>query len=394
MNLLFIQGGSRLKQAENGRWFTDPNFTEEVWRRYMALCDHLTIVLRREKKTYTIEEATRRFNAIPEDPKVTVCALDDITSPKWNLVNPIVKNRVRKELALVVAKCDKAIIRSCSFYTVECYKECVKQGKPYLLEVAGLVKEGLWYHSLAGKLSADYYERAFKKMAAASSHAIYVTEQALQQRYPSNGKMLGCSDVVLQPADDKLLKNRINRIKNRKPSDVIRVGTAAFLDVKWKGQENVIKALAVLRDKGITNIIYELIGMGKGKRLHELVDDLKLNNQVKFIGAKPHNEVFDWLDSIDVYVQPSYQEGLCRVIVEAMSRACPVVCSDIGGNFELIDRDFIFPCGDYNRLAELIEDMMTNLESQAEINYNKSHHYQKESLDKKRNEFFLDFINT
>lgn len=49
MKLLFIQGGSRLKQSEDGRWFTDSNFTKEVWQRYMDLCDEFVIILRQEK---------------------------------------------------------------------------------------------------------------------------------------------------------------------------------------------------------------------------------------------------------------------------------------------------------------------------------------------------------
>lgn len=392
MNLLFIQGGSRLKQTQDGRWFTDPNFTEEVWRRYMTLCETLIIVLRREKHIYSLEEAEKRFNPIPQDKKIKIIPLDDVTNPKWNMMNPLVKSRIKKDIAKAVSSCDKAIIRSCSFYTIECYRECIKQSKPYLLEVAGLVKEGLWFHSLMGKMCANAYEKAFIKMAHESSHAIYVTDEALQKRYPSKGKMLGCSDVVIKEQNKKVLETRLMRYAET-PKQFI-VGTAAFLDVKWKGQENVIKALAELKKKGITNIHYEMIGMGKGTRLHKLVKKLNLEEQVHFMGAMNHEQVFEWLKRIDIYIQPSYQEGLCRAIVEAMSCACPVICSDIGGNYELIDRDFIFNCGDYQGLASLIIKMKNRILEQAKINLEKSKKYQKERLDNKRNMFFQDFVNS
>ena len=114
------------------------------------------------------------------------------------------------------------------------------------------------------------------------------------------------------------------------------------MDVKWKGQKYVIKAIADLKNKGITGIEYQLIGSGTGKKLIRYAKKLGVENEVKVIGALPHSEVWKWYDSIDVYVQPSFSEGLCRSIVEAMSRACPIICSDVGGNYELIEKDFLF----------------------------------------------------
>lgn len=392
MNLLFIQGGSRLKISEEGKWYTDGNFSADVWKRYIALCDKLIIVLRRESKIYSSEEAEKRFNIIPNWNAIEVIALDDITVPKTNIINPFVRNRIHKAIAEAVSKCDKAIIRSGSYYTIECYKECIKQHKPYLLEVAGLVKEGLANHSLLGKITADYFENTFVKMARYSSHAIYVTEEALQKRYPSNGKMLGCSDVQLEDIDEKVLTSRIE--KENKKKKMIVVGTAAFLDVKWKGQENVIKAIAELKARGLDNVYYELVGIGKGTRLHKLAKILGVSDRITFLGAKPHKEVFEWLKTLDIYIQPSYQEGLCRSIIEAMSCACPVICSDIGGNYELIERDFLFPCGDYKRLADLILEMNNRGLEQAKVNFEKAKKYNKDILSLKRNNFFKDFLNS
>ena len=43
------------------------------------------------------------------------------------------------------------------------------------------------------------------------------------------------------------------------------------------------------------------------------------------MGGVPHNKIFQLLDDIDLYIQPSLQEGLPRSVVEAMSRACPII---------------------------------------------------------------------
>lgn len=397
MRLIFIQGGSRLKLSEDGHWFTDPNFTQEVWQRYMDLCDELVIILRKEKKIYSVADAECRFNPIPIDKKIRVVPVEDITRPQWNILNIFKRRRIARAIQREVANADKVIIRSASYYTGICQKACVSYNKPYLFEVTGFALEGLSHHSFWGRLSANYFEQMTKRIAASAECAIYVTSEALQKRYPCK-KMLGCSDVVLSDTDESILNRRIAHIDAKVKElqagkGILKLGTAAFLDVKWKGQENVIRALAEIKKRGITNIQYEMIGMGNGTRLRRLVDELGIQEQIIFGGAKPHNEVFAWLDDIDIYIQPSYQEGLCRIIVEAMSRACPVIASDTGGNYELISREYIFPCGDYLMLANLILKMTGHYAMEAKRNYEHSKDFEPNKLDNIRNAFLRDFAN-
>lgn len=392
MNLLFIQGGSRLKQSEDGRWWTDPNFTSEIWERYMSICDHLTVVLRREKQLYQLDDALKRFNPVPNVEKLQIVPLEDILFPKYGILNPFKRSSIINKLKQEVLQSDKVIIRSCSFYTIECAKLCIEYNKPYLFEVTGFALEGLTHHSLLGKLSAGYFEKWTKRLAKHSDAAIYVTEEALQKRYPASN-MLGCSDVEILSTDEIILSKRMAFIKDRKNRKILRIGTAAFLDVKWKGQSIVIEALYELKKRGIDYIHYDLVGMGTGFYIRSLVDKYGLQEQVHFVGAKPHSEIFDWLDTLDIYVQPSYQEGLCRIIAEAISRACPVICSNTGGNYELIDSRYIFPCGDYESLSVLLVDMEKDLEFQAIKNFNHSKKYDKQLLDKKRIDFLTAFVN-
>ena len=85
---------------------------------------------------------------------------------------------------------------------------------------------------------------------------------------------------------------------------------------------------------------------------------------------------------------------MCRSVVEAMSRACPVICSDACGERELANEKFIFKRGDWKRLADKINDMNNTktMLREAERGYNKSFDYKKETLDKRRREFYMDFI--
>ena len=115
-----------------------------------------------------------------------------------------------------------------------------------------------------------------------------------------------------------------------------------------------------------------------------------------FLSWEQSRTVFSWLDSIDIYVQPSFMEGLCRSIVEAMSRACPVICTNVGGNYELVSSDCLFEKADYVKLADILEKMVKpemQIE-EAKRNFEKSKEYNKKDLNKKRDAFYRSFIES
>ncbi len=395
MKLLFIQGGSRIRVCTNGTCYVDGNFNNMIWKRYKLYVDELTVILRKVNKTFDEEKIKDSFNKI--DLKLIELSLvDDLYSPKSNFINIKKRNETKKIIKQEVLSSDKIIIRSIgNFYTNTALKYCKKYNKDYLIEVTGFAFEGLWNHSLLGKIKAIPAELKLKRSIINAPYAVYVTEDALQKRYPCRNETLGCSDVVVMPIEEQQLieKNKI-KIKNFLNKDSkIKIGTAAFLDVKWKGQKDIIKAIYQLKKQGINKYEYELIGSGEGKYLRKLIDKYNLKDCVKIKGALKHEDVMNWLDDIDIYVQPSYQEGLCRIIVEAMSRGCAIVCSNTGGNYELIDKKYIYH---KKRIKDVIQKILSigeeNVEEISIRNYNKSKNYYESILNKKRDRFYKYFI--
>ena len=344
-----------------------------------------------EDKIYTQKEARDKFNIIG-DYIDNYRALPDIYRPVSNVISLKKRLQIKKVIEDEVKRADRIIIRSLgNIYTNTALKYAEKYHKPYLVEVTGFAWESLWYHSLYGKLVARFKENQYKKLMKNVKYGVYVTNEALQKRYPCNGKMLGCSDVELLSLDDVILKKRISKIKNHTGKFII--GTAAFLDVGWKGQEYVIRAIGELKNRGLNCFKYEMIGNGTGEKLRKLINELQLEDCVSILGAKPHNEVFLWFDSLDIYVQPSFMEGLCRSIVEAMSRACPVICTNAGGNYELVSEACLFDKSDFHRLADILEKMMSSEMQirEAKRNFEKSKEYDKEVLNDKRDVFYRNF---
>ncbi|MCI8466563.1 MAG: glycosyltransferase [Lachnospiraceae bacterium] len=394
MKLLFIQGGSRWKRDTEGNLYTDANFTEEIWGRYRRYSEHLTVILRGEEMIYSVEEAQRRFNYFDSAISSAIC-LPDVYKPPTRNFNLKLRRRINLAIKEAVAASDAVIIRSVgNIYTNSALKWVRKLKKPYLVEVTGFAFESLWYHSFKGKIVALVNELQTKVLMKDVPYAVYVTNEALQKRYPCAGKAVGCSDVEVFAPQDSILEQRLQKINAKSKGDKIILGTAAFLDVGWKGQKYVIHALSELKKKGITNLEYQLIGAGNGKELIHEAQLYGVEQSVTIQGALPHEKVFEWMDHIDIYIQPSFMEGLCRSIVEAMSRACPVICSNVGGNYELVDKEYLFHKGDSKDLVCKIELLMKqkNMLVCASRNFNKSKEYEKNILDNKRNVFFENFF--
>lgn len=99
-----------------------------------------------------------------------------------------------------------------------------------------------------------------------------------------------------------------------------------------KNHSVVIKALAELKD---SKIHYCIAGIG------ELADDLRIlaknmgvEEQVHLLGYR--NDIPELFQKVDVYLLPSFREGLNVSLMEAMASGLPCICSDIRGNRDLI----------------------------------------------------------
>lgn len=99
-----------------------------------------------------------------------------------------------------------------------------------------------------------------------------------------------------------------------------------------KNHSVIIKALSELQNK---NIHYLIAGVGPLKNeLKKLAIEKNIENQVHFLGYRTDIDKIYRIS--DVFVFPSYREGLSVALMEAMASGLPCVVSRIRGNVDLI----------------------------------------------------------
>ena len=82
-----------------------------------------------------------------------------------------------------------------------------------------------------------------------------------------------------------------------------------------------------------------LIFVGNGleySSINNIVSSNGLNKKVHLVGNQPQCEVPHWLSTADIFVLPTYYEGLPNVILEAMACSLPVIATRVGGIPEVI----------------------------------------------------------
>jgi glycosyltransferase involved in cell wall biosynthesis len=197
--------------------------------------------------------------------------------------------------------------------------------------------------------------------------------------------------VTLEPVDEALLDRRMEHIAVKTPG--LEIGTVGAVDVRYKGQQFVIEALAALKRKGRNDFTYHLVGGGDQGFLRAEAERCGVQDQVVFHGSMTHDDVFSFLDTIDVYVQPSLQEGLPRSLIEAMSRGLLCLGAATGGIPELLEDRYVFrkrASGGIARiLAGITED---DLCAQATRNFEEAKKYQLELIEQRRDIMFARAI--
>lgn len=103
--------------------------------------------------------------------------------------------------------------------------------------------------------------------------------------------------------------------------------------VKIKGLENLIMSLTLLNKEELEQVEVDIVGEGEEYDfLQQMIEENGLKDKVKMHGFV--NESVSFFYNADIFVLPSYSEGLSIALLEAMSYGLVCVVNDFGLPFD------------------------------------------------------------
>jgi len=176
-----------------------------------------------------------------------------------------------------------------------------------------------------------------------------------------------------------------------------------------KGVDTILHALAILRDQqpqALEKLCFLVIG-GDLKdthdpemiKLRQLTSDLRLDEQVCFLGAKEQALLPSYYASADAVLVPSDYESFGMVALEAMACGTPVIASEVGGLAYLVkdgETGYLVPVRDAGVLASRIGFLINDPQRSEQMGRRAAEHaktYAWSSIAERLLTLFADVLN-
>jgi glycosyltransferase involved in cell wall biosynthesis len=374
----------RFDRTPDGQVWTYTTCPYSFWKRYLEVFDHVRVVAR-----------VRDVSSVPSDFKhadgegVSFVAIPYYVGP-WQYLQKL--DQVKRVAQSAVSAEDAVILRVGSPIAAFIQTRLDKIGHPYAVEVVADPYDAFAPGSVRHPLRPFFrwlYPRQLRSQCVKACAAAYVTQYALQRRYPPANIAFSTHYSSVELPDTAFVS--CARLPQHKIGGLtlITVGSLAQL---YKAPDVLLKAVAACVKEGL-DLQLLLIGDGKHRpELEKLAKNLYLGERVHFLGQLPAGDaVRTQLDKSDLFILPSYQEGLPRAMIEAMARGLPCIGSNVGGIPELLPPEDMVSPGDVVALANKIREVVTNPEYMARMssrNLEKAKDYREKILRERRIAFY------
>lgn len=387
MKLLYISCYQFKKM--DGKNYALPAYGNSFWTKYLDVFESVH-VLGETIKEYldngTMAEITQ--------PSVSMEIIPSTTHPRDFKNDSVVKEILEER----IKKADAILIKPSSRKGMMAIKIAEKYKKPYMIELTGDLRLTLKENpNLLKKLYGPVIHRRILKSIRHCKYGLYVTEKYLQKVYPIEGKQCGATDASVDTILDKVLEDRLHKIETMDVHKKVSIGLIGSYHDERKGIDTAIEALAKISPE-VLSAELNILALGTEEdreKWRKYAEKVGLKHSLNFPpSCDSTQKVLEWIDTQDINILPSRSEGLPRCIVEAMSRGCPCITSNICGLQELINDKWLHAPSDFVKLSELIIKILSNKEemkSTALENFDNSKRFLKPVLTKSRNEFLMDF---
>ena len=154
-----------------------------------------------------------------------------------------------------------------------------------------------------------------------------------------------------------------------------------------KGVQDLLHAVVQIRNIKIRepkNIIVNIVGDGTYRpALERITHELKLDDNVRFLGEMTKEQVREILWQTDIFINPSHSEGLPRSVLEAAAAGLPIIATDVGGTREILptkDHGLLVPMQNQDKFADALMLLINDKNLRKKLGAN-AQSYVKENFD-------------
>lgn len=390
MNLCIVLEARFVKDAYGDVYYLDSGYDHSLWNRYLSCYDKLFVVAR------VLDDPTYQPNGKQKSNSHRVVFIEmpyyigilGMLSHIFTTINKIylvIKSHQKTAFICRVP----GLLTNIFAYFLYLY------GKPYGVEVVGDPAEVFGKNGVQHPLRrlVRFISRHLTLFTVSKAYsAIYVTKKYLQERYPvgRNAQSFAASDVVIAKSVISLYPKKF---LYKDKYTVVSVGS---LHQMYKSPDVFVDAAFILKNEYHINGDFIWLGDGLYRSLVEdMVSKKDLHGTVQLAGNVSSSEVFQILDTADIFVLVSKTEGMPRAMIEAMAVGLPCIGTNVGGIPELLHEEALVDVNDSRQLADKIKSFILHQEVynwHAERNLNEAHAYEESLLAHERQRFYKSLM--
>ena len=390
MNLLLVADG-HYYQTPDGTVYADSVFDYTFYKRYLMTFEHVYAVVR-----------ARQVDEVPKGKKLasgegaSFLNMPVFQGP-WQYAKNYFKIRNFVKEICNDPKYDCAIFRLPASTSNIFANIFSKTKKPFAVEIVidpwvnfGPRAEGF---RLFNMIYQREWTNVVKTMCAKADGASYVTSKYLQKLYPprayNDETCFTANYSSVELADGSFAEPRTWAADQK---EFVITHASNYFNSYAKGHLTVIKALQLVRQQGV-NARVCFIGDGPlREEFAQKASELGVGDYVDFTGRLANgDEVRKVMKSSDLFILPTYAEGIPRVLLEAMSMGLPCLSSPICGIPEVLKPEYLYDFDDYEGFAKGITNLFTNPALMASVsieNLEMAKDFRSSVLNERRKKFY------
>ncbi|MCA9459273.1 MAG: glycosyltransferase family 4 protein [Nanoarchaeota archaeon] len=182
---------------------------------------------------------------------------------------------------------------------------------------------------------AYFYDMLFGKLIFLISDKIVAVSQGSKKFVMNNFNIKKKVEVVRRGVNFDLILdvNEDKQLKLKYGSKIIISYAGRLID--GKGIQDVLKVLSQIE----YDFVFIIIGDGPYRsKLEKLVFEYNLEKKVEFRGKLKYEKVISILKASDLFVHPSYSEGLPTAVLDAFFSGCKILATNVGGTYEILSK--------------------------------------------------------